>query len=91
MMGLCIFVNSINQTNFKIMNKLTYLFSAFALVMFTACGGGPTQQAVTEEAAEGIIEKAGCQAEGGKCLADHSCCFVKEEDTEGSEEGNNNE
>ena len=77
------------------MNKLTYLFAAFALVIFTACGGGSTQQAVIEEAVEapgeGIIEKAGCQAKGGKCLADHSCCFVKEEDTEGSEEANNNE
>ena len=67
------------------MKKLMYLLVAGAMFIFTACNSGAdagTEEAVVEEvvACAKDCQKAcclGCQAEGGTCLADHSCCIVK--------------
>ena len=70
------------------MKKLTYLFAAFGLFMFTACGGGATEEAATEEATEVAV----CSNTGEPCLEDHSCCAVKEEATDSTgEEGHTHE
>ena len=53
------------------MNKLTYLFAAFGFFVFTACGGGNSEEAATEVVV--------CANTGEPCLEDHSCCVVKEE------------
>ena len=63
-----------------------YLLVAGSLTVFAACGGASTSDGVTadeaavegaaaqEVAVEEVAEAAGCQVEGGACLADHSCC-----------------
>ena len=81
------------------MKKSMYLFVAGTMFAFTACGGGEaaTEETAVEEvvveevAAEEVIEDttavaAGCQVEGGACLADHSCCLPKADATEAHEE-----
>ena len=57
------------------MKKLTYLFAALGLFMFTACGGGASEESATEAATEVAV----CANTGEPCLDDHSCCAVKEE------------
>ena len=64
------------------MKKLTYLFAALGLFMFTACGGA-SEEAATEAATEVAV----CANTGEPCLDDHSCCAVKEEGAEGAEGG----
>ena len=76
------------------MKKLIYLFVAGTMFAFTACNCGTGDDAATDAVEEVVAcaddcQKAcclGCQAEGGgACLADHSCCAVKVESTEGEE------
>jgi len=60
------------------MKKLMYLLVAGSLSVFAACGcASTTEGAATDVAVEEVAEAAGCQVEGGTCLADHSCCAPK--------------
>jgi hypothetical protein len=69
------------------MKKLMYLLVAGSLSVFAACGGASTtegaatdvavEEVATDVAVEEVAEAAGCQVEGGTCLADHSCCAPK--------------
>ena len=64
-----------------------YLLVAGSLSVFAACGGASTtegastdvavEEVATDVAVEEVAEAAGCQVEGGTCLADHSCCAPK--------------
>ena len=67
------------------MKKLTYLFAALGLFMFTACGGGASEESATEAATEVAV----CANTGEPCLDAHSCCVVEEDTT--AEEGHAHE
>ena len=54
-----------------------YLFLAGGIFVLTACNS-ESSDAATEVDVEEVVEAAGCQVEGGTCLADHSCCIPKE-------------
>ena len=85
------------------MKKLMYLLVAGSLSVFTACGGASTtegaaadvavEEVATDVAVEEVAEAAGCQVEGGTCLADHSCCAPKAaaEESHGDHEGHDHE
>jgi hypothetical protein len=85
------------------MKKLMYLLVAGSLSVFAACGGASTtegaaadvavEEVATDVAVEEVAEAAGCQVEGGTCLADHSCCAPKAaaEESHGDHEGHDHE
>ena len=58
------------------MKKLMYLMVAVMLSVFAACGGACSEDCAKECCTtEAAAEDLGCK-DGGKCLADHSCCAV---------------